>query len=112
NKEETGSVSVIGNNQDTQEKEANFFASELLMPLEDVKAIVARYGERLLDPILMECIARQFNVSRDAIFYRLTQLKLCSWKDHHTRFASPFEKGTPGQTRVTQIDEQVPLIFV
>ncbi|MBA4150297.1 MAG: ImmA/IrrE family metallo-endopeptidase [Verrucomicrobia bacterium] len=109
-KEETGSVSVIGNNQDPQEKEANAFASELLMPLEDVKTIVNRYGERLLDPILMECIARQFNVSRDAIFYRLTQLKLCNWKEHHARFASPFEKGTPGNLRVTDITEQVPPI--
>ncbi len=111
-KEETGSVSVIGNNQDPQEKEANAFASELLMPLEDVKQIVDRYGEKLLDATLMECIARQFNVSRDAIFYRLTQLKLCNWKEHHARFASPFEKGKPGETRVTDIQEQVPEVLL
>jgi Zn-dependent peptidase ImmA (M78 family)/DNA-binding XRE family transcriptional regulator len=108
NKEDTGSVSVIGNNQDPQEKEANAFATELLMPLEDVKTIVDRYGEKLLDPALMECIARSFNVSRDALFYRLTQLKLCTWKDHHAQFASPFEVQKPTGQRVTDIADQIP----
>jgi len=112
NKEETATVSVFGNNQDPLEKEANSFASELLIPLEDVRQIVDRYGEKLLDPVLMECIARQFNVSRDAIFYRLTQLKLCNWKEHHARFASPFQKGTPGEARVTNLTEQVPAALI
>jgi Zn-dependent peptidase ImmA (M78 family)/DNA-binding XRE family transcriptional regulator len=106
--ETSAQVSVLGNNKDPEEKEANAFATELLMPTEDVQAVIDRYREKLLDPMLMECIARSFNVSRDAFFYRLTQFKLCNWKEHHARLASPFEKSIPGECRVTQITEQVP----
>jgi Zn-dependent peptidase ImmA (M78 family)/DNA-binding XRE family transcriptional regulator len=56
------------------EKQANAFAGELLMPRADLENLVKNLGSRLREPACLEALARHFNVSRDAIFYRLTQL--------------------------------------
>ncbi len=109
-KEENAQIS-IHSFLDPIEKEANAFASELLLPLADVEVIAKRYGEDIRNPALMETVARGFNVSRDALFYRLTQLEICFWNEK-AQFASPFENVEPGEARVTDIAAQVPSEFL
>ena len=107
-KEENAAIS-IASFLDPIEKEANAFASELLMPIAEVKAIADRYGEDIRNPALMETVARSYNVSREALFYRLTEI--CFWNEK-TQFASPFENIEPGENRVSNIDAQVPSQFL
>lgn len=108
--EETSLVSY-GNNQDPQEKEANAFASELLMPFADITALAERHGDLILDVSMMEAIARSFNVSRDALFFSLVKMKLLTREDR-PRYANAFEPANPGEHRVTDITTQVTPLLI
>ena len=66
----------------------------------------------MLDIAFMETIARSFNVSRDAIFYRLTKLGLLDWKRDFERYAAPFNKANPRDHRVTDITTQVSPLLI
>jgi Zn-dependent peptidase ImmA (M78 family)/transcriptional regulator with XRE-family HTH domain len=104
-------VVSIASHRDPQEKEANAFASELLMPKSDVEQLVKTYGDRLRDPASLQTVARHFNVSRDAMFYRLTQLGVFSWSEKSTYFTGTFEVKPPPPVRVEKIDAQVDARF-
>jgi Zn-dependent peptidase ImmA (M78 family)/DNA-binding XRE family transcriptional regulator len=101
-------VVSIASIRDPQEKEANAFAGEFLMPRDDLKALVAKYDDRLRDPAMLEAAAKYFNVSRDAIFYRLTQLGFFKWTEKSAYFNSAaFKLQAPPTVRVADIDAQV-----
>jgi len=60
---------------DAEEKEANLFAAELLMPARLIEADVARLKEfSLLDEKVLTRLARQYEVSTQAISFRLAYL--------------------------------------
>ena len=63
-----------------EEREANYFAAELLMPARLVEArareLVGKKQTLVSDERLVEDLARQFDVSRQAMLYRLVNLDL------------------------------------
>jgi hypothetical protein len=89
-KEPDDTVVSIASNRDPIEKQANAFAGELLMPRADLEQLVKNLGSRLRDPACLEAVAQHFNVSRDALFYRLTQLDFFRWTEKSTYFVGKF----------------------
>ena len=92
------------------EKQANAFAAELLMPRADLEKLVKTFGSRLRDPACLEAVAQHFNVSRDALFYRLTQLDVFRWTEKSTYFVGKFTPPAAPEHRVEdpkKIDRQV-----
>ncbi|MEI8165173.1 MAG: ImmA/IrrE family metallo-endopeptidase, partial [Chloroflexales bacterium] len=63
-----------------REIEANTFATELLMPAQLVEVAVARYGTAITD------LAEHFEVSRQAMQYRLEKLHLLPPSGPQTSF--------------------------
>jgi DNA helicase-2/ATP-dependent DNA helicase PcrA len=63
-----------------REIEANTFATELLMPAQLVEVAVARYGTAITD------LAEHFDVSRQAMQYRLEKLRLLPPSGPQTSF--------------------------
>ena len=102
-----GTIVSIASHRDPLEKQANAFAGELLMPTEDLAALVENYGSRIREPVGLEAAARHFNVSRDAIFYRLTQLNVFTWADKSAYLGGAFPLQDAPPQRVTEIDQQV-----
>ena len=100
-------VVSIASHRDPQEKEANAFAGEFLMPRADLQSLVETYGERLKEPSCLQAVAQHFNVSRDAIFYRLTQLDVFRWTEKARYFRGDFQPPEPPTVRVEKIDAQV-----
>ena len=96
----------ISSIRDPLEKQANAFASEFLMPEADLKSLVEKYGSRLREPGMLEAAARTFNVSRDAIFYRLTQLKFFKWTDKSDYFRGNYPLPAAPTVRVAPEDEK------
>jgi Zn-dependent peptidase ImmA (M78 family) len=60
----------------TEEREANWFAAELLMPLDMVKAVAddVLAQRAMTDDALIKTLAEQFQVSRQAMGWRLLNL--------------------------------------
>jgi len=104
-------VVSIASHRDPIEKQANAFAGEFLMPTDALEDLVDNYGDRIKEPAGLEAAARHFNVSRDAIFYRLTQLQVFSWTDRSAYFGGTFPLPAPPTQRVTEIDQQVDARF-
>jgi Zn-dependent peptidase ImmA (M78 family)/DNA-binding XRE family transcriptional regulator len=104
-------VSALASHRDPLEKQANAFAGEFLMPQADLKAIVESYGSRLKEPSCLERVAQEFNVSRDAIFYRLTKLNVFRWTEKNKYFRGEFQTPTAPTCRVANIDAQVDARF-
>lgn len=104
----------IASHRDPLEKQANAFAGEFLMPRDDLQALVVKYGDRLREPSMLESAARHFNVSRDAIFYRLTQLEFFRWSDKSAYFGGNYPLEDAPMVRVAKrenIDAQVDARF-
>jgi Zn-dependent peptidase ImmA (M78 family)/DNA-binding XRE family transcriptional regulator len=95
----------ITSHRDPLEKEANAFAGELLMPRVDLEQLVEKYGDRLREPSMLEAAARHFNVSRDAIFYRLTQLKFFRWSDKVDFFRGNYPLPDAPPSRIKEADK-------
>ena len=92
------------------EKQANAFASELLMPRVALQELIGSLGSRLREPACLEAVAHHFNVSRDAIFYRLTQLDFFRWTEKSRYFDGKFTPPTVPPARVEsqeKLDRQV-----
>jgi Zn-dependent peptidase ImmA (M78 family)/transcriptional regulator with XRE-family HTH domain len=104
-------VVSIASHRDPLEKQANAFAGEFLMPTEDLEDLVENYGDRIKEPAGLESAARHFNVSRDAIFYRLTQLQVFSWTDRSAYFGGTHSLQDAPTKRVENIDDQVDARF-
>jgi Zn-dependent peptidase ImmA (M78 family)/transcriptional regulator with XRE-family HTH domain len=95
----------IASNKDPQEKQANAFAAEFLMPSAAIKELVEKRGRELRNVAQLDEAARRFNVSRDALFYRLTQHNLFGWKEKSRYFSGEFRPPPPPQERVATADE-------
>lgn len=63
-----------------EERDANSFASALLMPKESVKKIVKElkeeYSDEILEYALVSCIAKKINVSEQVAEVRLRKLEI------------------------------------
>jgi Zn-dependent peptidase ImmA (M78 family)/DNA-binding XRE family transcriptional regulator len=106
-KDQNTVVSVIASNRDPQEKEANKFATELLMASSDIDQLIKDYGSSLRQPAILGMAAKMFNVSPDAMFYRLTQREIFRWTEKVKYIpVAPKEKEKP-EFRVTEISDQV-----
>lgn len=104
-------VSSVASHRDPLEKQANAFAGEFLMPEADLKKLVDTYGIRLKEPSCLERVAQEFNVSRDALFYRLTQLNVFRWTEKNKYFRGEFQTPAAPTCRVEDIDAQVDARF-
>lgn len=104
-------VSGLASHRDPLEKQANAFAGEFLMPETDLQTLVKAYGSRLREPSCLERVAQEFNVSRDAIFYRLTKLNVFRWTEKNKYFRSDFQTPAAPTCRVETIDDQVDARF-
>lgn len=100
-------VSFFASNRDPKEKEANSFAAELLMPSDEVDTFVRRYEHELQTPSFLPVAARSFNVSPDALFYRLVGKRVYAWTDKDRFLLSRKPESKFPDTRVDDIDEQV-----
>lgn len=60
--------------EDAREREANAFAAALLMPAEMVHRAIATLGVDIADEEAIEELAKRFNVSRQAMTFRLANL--------------------------------------
>jgi Zn-dependent peptidase ImmA (M78 family)/DNA-binding XRE family transcriptional regulator len=101
------SIVSIASSRDPQEKEANRLAAELLMPSVAMREIVSEFGERLKRTVFLDGIARSFNVSREAMFYRLVDFGVFSWNEKSRYFSKAKEEEMRYPARVTEIAEQV-----
>lgn len=105
----------IASNQTPWEKQANAFAAEFLMPTADVEKVVLANRGRLKDAIALDAVAREFNVSRDAIFYRLVQHHVFRWQEKSTYFTGTFQPPKPPAHRIDdheELDKQVDGAFL
>ncbi len=62
--------------EDRQEREANAFAAALLMPATSVKQAMQDMGAEISDDDALELLARRFDVSRQAMTFRVANLVL------------------------------------
>lgn len=106
-------VSVMATRSDPHEKEANRFAAELLMPAERINALVAIGRNSLKSKTGFLAAAENFGVSKEAMFYRLSQSpwQVFSHAEQERYFKktarTEHETGQLG-ARVTEVREQLP----
>jgi Zn-dependent peptidase ImmA (M78 family)/DNA-binding XRE family transcriptional regulator len=105
-------VSFIGSNRDPVEKEANRFASELLMPTAEIERLVKEWGTTLRQPVVLGMAAQVFNVSVDAMFYRLTEQGMFKWGEKSNYIPGHVEEKAVPQYRVCELKEQVSKNFL
>ncbi len=89
------------------EKEANAFASELILSEKKLRKLVATYGERFKNPSFLRSAARVYNVSPDSMFYRLQKIGFFKpWEK--AEYIKPFKPSEDiNEYRVTDIASQV-----
>lgn len=108
---EDATVSVMATRNDPQEKEANHFAAEFLMPKTEVKTLIEQREAWLnTQPGFLAAVDR-FGVSNEAMFYRLVQQGVLSYPQKEEFFTSV--KRAPDQVekagpRVTDLDKHLP----
>jgi Zn-dependent peptidase ImmA (M78 family)/DNA-binding XRE family transcriptional regulator len=100
-------VSLISSFRDTVEKEANAFASEFLVPDDVFVGIIKKFGDNVRRIEVIDFIAQHFNVSREAVFYRLAEKGIIKWEEKHKYFRKPKDLDTDSGTRVHDINEEV-----
>lgn len=105
-------VSVIASNREPEEKEANAFAAELLMPGDSIDTMIQALGEKIKWHETMDNLAHYFNVSRDAIFYRLAEKGIFSWDEKKHYFSQSTSARLEPDIRVDNIDEQITSEFL
>ena len=106
-KDEAGLVSLYSRRGDSQEKEANEFAAELLMPARLVRELGQAMGARVKTIQGLESLAQRFNVSRDAMFYRLAGQGVFKWSEKNRFFTAKPEPDAQPKHRVDNPAEQV-----
>ncbi|MDX2029682.1 MAG: XRE family transcriptional regulator [Blastocatellia bacterium] len=97
----------IASNRDPLEKEANALAAELLMPAAEIQKYLDKAHGELKQPVLLDNAARFFNVSREAMFYRLTEFGLFNWSEKAAYFKKTGAKEAAPSVRVDDIADQV-----
>ncbi len=105
-------VSVIASNREPEEKDANAFAAEFLMPGETIDSMIHTLGEKIKWHQTLDNLARYFNVSRDAIFYRLSEKGIFSWDEKKYYFSQSTSTRPEPDVRVENIDEQIASEFL
>ncbi len=100
-------VSEFSSNRDPQEKEANAFAAELVMPSALIEVAVRQYGTQLRSSLMLDALANWFYVSRDALFYRLISWNIYNWSDKSAYFNSAAPPAYIPAPWVNDIDVQV-----
>ncbi len=100
-------VSFFAFNRDPKEREANSFAAELLMPTDEIDSFIRRFERELQNPSFLPVAARTFNVSPDALFYRLVGKNVYAWPDKARFLLSRRPESKVPDTRVENVDEQV-----
>lgn len=101
-------VSFIASNRDPLEKQANQFASELLMASVEIDRLLRECGtEGVRQPVMLGMAAKMFNVSVDAMFYRLAARGIFRWEEKARYIPKPVEYKTPPEHRVEELEEQV-----
>jgi len=95
----------IASNKDPHEKQANAFAAEFLMPIAEIDKLVQQRGVELRGVAQLDEVARHFNVSRDAMFYRLTQRNVFSWNEKSRYFSGEFKPPPPPEERIASANE-------
>jgi Zn-dependent peptidase ImmA (M78 family)/DNA-binding XRE family transcriptional regulator len=105
-------VSVISSYREPEEKQANTFASELLMPDDVFVGIVNKFGDKVRQLEVMDFIAQLFNVSREAVFYRLAEKEIIKWMEKQKYFRKPKDIETALDIRVHDINEDVSSEFL
>ncbi len=109
--EPTDTVVSIASQKDEHEKQANAFAGEFLLPESEVERLVKNEGIQLREPVILDAAARAFNVSRDALFYRLTKFDIFSWSDKWKYFPRNFVPPPIPSLRVEKVEWQVDFAF-
>lgn len=100
-------VSLISSSRDPLEKEAYAFASELLMPSNMLDKIIEEVGKNLKRIEVLDHISHYFNISREALFYRLVEKGIFSWEEKKLYFSKYTIDDKVPQTRVENIDEEI-----
>lgn len=107
-KDEAGIVSLYSRRGDAEEKQANEFAAELLMPSRAIDEMLRQPGLSIRTVEGLEALAQRFNVSRDAMFYRLAGRRAIAWSEKKRFFsAKPDAQPDLPRHRVARLDEQV-----
>lgn len=105
-------ISEVSSINKTEEKIANLFAAELLMPSDEFERLVEYFKDDIRNPLTLDTIAKFFNVSREAVFYRLAEKKFFDWKEKSKFFSKINLSEVITSNRVENIDEQVSKKFL
>ena len=102
-------VSVLATRNDPHEKEANRFATELLMPEAALGGMIMRGAEELRTRAGFLAAVNRFGVSPEAMFYRLAQAGVTRWTERERFFTAKKREATEkAGPRVENLEAQVP----
>jgi len=111
-KEAQGLVSEISSNRDAKEKEANAFATEFLMPQAEVENLIQTFGPKLKEHGVLGLAAQRFNISVEAMFYRLAKMDFFRWEER-SRYITPWQRNATLPTvRVKDLHRDVARDFL
>lgn len=104
---ENATVSIASTRTDPLELEANKLAAEIVMSTKLMRSIEEEYSQQIENTLFVSVIAQYFNVSRDAMFYRLAERGKLSWgkKGKYVKEFNPIPWRP--QPRVTDIHAQI-----
>lgn len=105
-------ISEVSSINKIEEKVANSFAAELLMPSDEIEKLIEFFKDDIRHPLTLDTMAKYFNVSREAVFYRLAEKKLFDWKEKSKFFSKINLSEVISSNRVINIDEQVSKKFL
>ena len=106
-REQETAVSVIASKRDPMEKQANQFAAELLMPTAEIDQLLKDYGESLRQPITLAMAAKTFNVSAQAMFYKLVGRGIFRWDQQRKYINFQLEKKELPEFRVDDLETEI-----
>jgi Zn-dependent peptidase ImmA (M78 family)/DNA-binding XRE family transcriptional regulator len=107
-----GIISMIGSNRDPEEKEANAFATELLIPDDALQGMLASFDNTIKHVEVLDSVARFFNVSREAVFYRLVEKGIFNWEEKRSYFSASSAQNPSFNARVEDIERHIPPEFL
>lgn len=105
-------VSLIASNRDPVEKEANEFSSELLMPASEMDRLMKEWGKALRQHVVLGMAAQEFNVSVDAMFYRLAGRGIFRWDEKAKYIPKHIKQEEVPSFRVCELKNQVSKEFL
>ena len=101
-------VSFIASNRDPLEKQANRFATELVMPSSEIDRLLREWGTSAIrQRPMLNMAAKMFNVSADAMFYRLAERGVFRWDEKTIYIPKTLQEETVPECRVESLEEQV-----